>query len=65
VSRRQTLSHGADGRVALVELVVEEYVFLVLLVIDNALMHVLRAWVGCPRDDVGHVADLIGHIVDG
>lgn len=65
VSSGQALSHGANLGVAFVEFVVKEEVLLPLLVVDYTLVNVLGSRVRGDRDDVGHVADLVGGIIDG
>lgn len=59
----EALGHGTDFCVALVELVVEEDIFLPCFVVDDTLVDVLGAGVAGDGDDVGCVSDFVGNIV--
>jgi len=62
---RQTLRHGPNAGIALIEFVVKEEVFLPGRIVDNALMHILCTGVCSAGDDIGGVASFVGHVVDG
>ena len=61
----QALRHGTDFGVALVELVIQEEVFLPLLIVHYALVDVLCAGERGDGDDVSEIALLVRHFVDG